>query len=71
VANVDGPLGDRTPPKATQRLYREASHLAEAPSVRKKRLCLPTAFHSWGGPSTRTRGRKNNDNDFSNFVISA
>ena len=33
VANVDGPLGDRHLPKATQRFYRESSHSAKAQSV--------------------------------------
>ena len=32
VANVDGPLGDRTLSKATQRFYREAPHSAKASS---------------------------------------
>jgi hypothetical protein len=36
--------------KPPRDFYREASHAAKAPSVGKKRLGLPTAFHSWGGP---------------------
>jgi hypothetical protein len=73
VANVDGPLGDRTLPKATQRFYREASHSAKAPSVRKERFRLPTAFHSWGGTgtstttSTRKRPGRTSTIIFSNF----
>jgi hypothetical protein len=60
VRSEIGPL-----PKATQRFYREASHSAKALSVRKKRLPLPIAFHSWG--YHKDGARTNIDNYFFKF----
>jgi hypothetical protein len=65
VANVDGPLGDRTLPKATQRFYREASHSPKR-RLLGKRGCASQPLFIAGAARGRARddARVNIDNYF-------